>query len=138
MAWILQVNAKKGTAMSLTGILFTLIIALVIGLLFYYTFGYRGPWDSFWTFLLVLVLAGVAADLWVSPVGPVLYDVTWAPILFVVLLFALFLAAATPADRKQLRKMKMEDSKRTIVAVSSFFWVLLFFLMLAILLGVLI
>lgn len=62
-----------------------------------------------WTFLIILVLAGLAAALWIEPVGPVIYDVAWVPMLFVIILFALVLAAATPSTRNR-RDVDLETS----------------------------
>ncbi|MFP4060042.1 MAG: hypothetical protein ACOCXD_00495 [Bacteroidota bacterium] len=116
-------------------VIFTIIGALLIGLIFYYVFKVSGPWGSLWTFLLVLILGGIAAALWVEPVGPVYYDVAWVPVFFVVLLFALILAAATPPRRG--RRVTTDTEKEEIEAIGIaglglFFWFLLLFFIIAI------
>ena len=112
--------------MTVLEILLTILIAVVIGILFYYLFRSTGPWGSLWSFLLILILAGVAAEAWIEPVGPVFYDVAWVPTLFVIILFALFLAAASPPrDRRIARSPEAEPSEEegAAVAVGIFFWI---------------
>ncbi len=121
-------------------ILISITLALVVGLFFYYLFKYTGPWGSFWTFIIVLVLAGIAASAWIEPIGPVIYDVAWVPILAVVLLFALLLAAASP-PRHRTRNQPREDLQKTtdkelpILAISTIFWLFLVVLMIAAIAG---
>lgn len=123
-------------------IFFSILLALIVGSFFYYLFKYTGPWGSFWTFLLVLILAGLAASVWIEPVGPMLYNIAWVPILIVILLFALFLAAVTPPRYSRERTMQentMEpaDEELPVLAISTIFWVFLFALLVAAAVGVL-
>ena len=71
--------------MTFLEILFAIAAAILIGVLFYYVFKAAGPWGSFWTFLLILILAGLATAAWIQPFGPVIYDIVWVPILLVIL-----------------------------------------------------
>ena len=48
-------------------IIFTVIGAILIGSIFYYVFRVSGPWGSFWAFLLILILAGLAMAAWITP-----------------------------------------------------------------------
>jgi hypothetical protein len=112
--------------MALLGIL---IIALVVTLLFS---PYRSR-DSLLPLLvlfLVLFFAGYAAQLWIVPFGPVMWGVSWLPVLFVVLIFAL-LFSAPPAHR---RAGGDEDMNATAV-ISIFIWLLLLILAGAIIFG---
>ena len=116
--------------MTFLEILLTILAAVVVGVLFYYAFKATGPWGSLWTFLLILIIAGLAAEAWIEPLGPVVYDVTWVPTLFVILLFALLLAAATPSypERAEIEagtEPPQRDS--AAVALTVFFWIFLFF-----------
>ncbi|WP_128396984.1 hypothetical protein [Botryobacter ruber] len=86
--------------MSVAGLIAVILIAFVIGALFYFVFRNRGPWGSFWTFFLVLFLGVYLAHIWVRPIGPVYWGVAFLPLLFVGLLIALLLAAAAPSRRK--------------------------------------
>ena len=122
-------------------VFFAVLLALVVGSFFYYVFKYTGPWGSFWTFILVLIMAGVAASVWVEPFGPMIYNVAWMPVLFVILLFALLLAAVTPPRyrtkdpaRDDLTDVSNKDVP--VLVVSAVFWVFLAGLMIAILIGI--
>jgi len=125
--------------MTFLEILLTILTALLIGVLFYYVFKTTGPWGSLWTFLLILVIAGLASAAWIEPVGPVVYDVAWVPVLFVILLFALLLAAATPLYPERTERAEIEagaeppERENAAVALGMFFWIfILFFLGIAI------
>ncbi|MDX5480900.1 MAG: hypothetical protein LPK07_04395 [Hymenobacteraceae bacterium] len=84
----------------MVGLLAVIIIAFVIGALFYFIFGSRGPWGSFWTFFIVVFLGILLAYVWVRPTGPIYWGVAFFPLLFVGLLFALLLAAASPPSER--------------------------------------
>lgn len=121
-------------------ILSSLFLALIVGSFFYYIFKYTGPWGSFWSFLLVLILAGFAASVWIEPFGPVLYDVSWAPILVVILIFALLLAATSPkkATRYKVNEkiIGKEEKDSQPLALSVVFWLFLIVLLTVALMGV--
>lgn len=122
-------------------ILAAVILALLVGSFFYYVFKYTGPWGSFWTFILVLILAGLAASIWIEPFGPALYNVAWAPILFVILLFALLLAAATPSSyrtgyHKEENIPEPGEKQAPVLAISALFWVFLAGLLIATFIGI--
>ncbi len=87
--------------MQFLGAVIIVTVAVLTGILFYHILKVKGPWGSLWTFILTLGVAGLAAATWVNPVGPVYRDLAWVPVFFVILLFALFLAAATPAIRQR-------------------------------------
>ncbi|MFW5752337.1 MAG: hypothetical protein ACOCW8_03260 [bacterium] len=123
--------------MTLVGVLFAIVIALLVGALFYYVFRTAGPWGSFWTILLILLLAGLAAAIWVEPTGPQMYDVAWIPILFVILLFAILLAAATPArSTRNLPPETEAELQSDVAAIGGFFWLLLIILAIAVIIGI--
>ncbi len=131
--------------MTVLQVILTILVAILVGILFYYIFKTSGPWGTFWSFLLILILGGLAAAAWVEPVGPVYYDVAWIPTLFVILMFALFLAAATPSYRRDARareaaRAEAETEPVTTepegAIVGAFFWVLLIFLLIAAIWGV--
>jgi hypothetical protein len=120
--------------MLFTEILFAIIGAVLIGVLFYYIFKVSGPWGSFWSFLLILVLAGLAAAAWIPPIGPVFYDFAWLPTLFVILMFALLIAAATPSSR-ELETEPTPTEERAAIALGGFFWFFLILLAIAAIAG---
>lgn len=135
------------------GILGTILVAILISALFYYAFNARGPWGSFWSFFLVLLLIIWAASLWVRPIGPVYWGVAWIPLFFVGLLFALLLAAIPTSDtrdviredeiaeaerERQVNPTEAErrrDINRTAATISGTFWILMVVLLLVIIVG---
>ena len=130
------------------GVLAAILIAILLSALFYYAFNVRGPWGSFWTFFLVLLLTVWAASLWVDPVGPVFWGVAWIPLFFVGLLFALLLAAIpsdygrTPTEREiGMREPSPEEVAesekvtRTAAVVSGIFWLFMLVLLIIIIAG---
>ncbi len=123
-------------------ILLVILAALVIGSLFYFLLKLSGPWGSFWSFILILILAGLAAAAWITPVGPIYYDIAWFPVLFTILLFAILMAAATPSRRERSRttatQRRVEDTEGGLafVALSAFFWIFLLFLLIAAVWGI--
>lgn len=138
------------------GVLSALLIALVISALFYYAFNATGPWGSFWTFFLVLLLIIWAASLWVHPIGPVFWGIAWIPLLVVGLVFALLLAAIpTESSREDKRAGSGKDNalieenpqvdpaeaerrrniNRTAATVTGTFWVFMLILLLVIMIG---
>lgn len=128
-------------------VLGAIIIAIFISLIFYFALGVRGPWGTFWTFLLVLLFVIWAASLWVTPVGPVYWGIAWIPLLFVGLVFALLLAAIptsreeeiettrTDIDLSQEEIERRRDTNRRAATITGFFWVFLLILLIAIIFG---
>jgi hypothetical protein len=132
--------------MTLFGFIFTIAIATIIGIFFYYTFKTSGPWGNLWTFLLILILAGLAASTWTTPYGPLIYDFAWLPTFFIVLLLALLLTAATPERRGDINKSPPLDgdpepsdleATTAYAVLGAFFYIIIILLIIAIVLGVL-
>ncbi len=111
-----------------------ILIAILVGSVFYYLFKSRGPWGSAWTFFLVLFVGIWFLAALTDPVGPVYWQVAWFDFLFFGLLFALILTAATPssADRERMRvyysnlKKEEVDAPSAAVAVGIWFWIMIF------------
>jgi len=118
--------------MELLEIIITILAAVVVGVAFYYIFRARGPWGTLWSFLLILILVGLAAEGWINPVGPVYWGVAWIPTLFVIILFALLLSAAAPPLRRPRRPLpeaeEEEMEEEGIIALSGFFWIFMIIL----------
>jgi hypothetical protein len=127
--------------MAILEIILIALAAILIGSLFFFVFKTAGPWNSFWIFILILILVGLAAAAWVRPFGPVYWNVSWAPVLFVIFLFSLFLAALTPPrrERNDVESGKIPEPQKTGAAVftfSFFFWIFIVFLIAAAISGV--
>jgi hypothetical protein len=108
-----------------------LLIALVSGLLIvwivFIAFGTKGPWGSFLWFFMVVFLFAWAGGVWLTPFGPTLRGIGWLPIIFMGILAALLLTAASPrTSRKRVAAQEKAetDAERTAV-VDAIFWVLI-------------
>jgi hypothetical protein len=123
-------QASKLTPMDITNLLFIFLLSLFLTLVFTYLFKVRGPWGRGWAFLMILFLGMWAAAIWLTPVGPTIYNIYWVPQLFIGLLITLLLAAATP-----------HSGGRTVVhgrsALSAFFWLFIVSLLALIIYGIL-
>lgn len=137
--------------MSTTSIIAVILIALVIAAIFYYGFKSRGPWGSFWTFVVVIAFGVLLAAVWARPVGPVWWGIAWFPLIFVGLLFALLLAAATPPARgtdyptrrtgyveedPRLNEPVDEGGAEDVAAVGILFWTMLTLFLVIVVLGI--
>jgi hypothetical protein len=68
-----------------------------------------------------------AVAVWVEPVGPVLWNVAWIPLIVAGLVLALLVAITTPPRRVVSVKLGqgLREETINIAGLSSFFWVLL-------------
>lgn len=127
--------------MAFLEIIIIALTAVVIGSLFFFGFKTAGPWGSFWIFILILILAGLAAAAWIRPFGPVYWNISWVPVLFVIVLFSLFLAALTPARREKDPMIETEkvpepqQEDAAMFTLSFFFWAFIVFLLAAVIWG---
>ncbi len=124
--------------MGFWGIVIPIVVAILVALVFYFVLKNTGPWGSFWTFLLILILAGFAAEVWIPPFGPIFRDIAWMPLIFVILLFAILLAAAAPVRSEQETEAVQTDVDSTSATVSAFFWILLLLFVIAIIIGIIV
>jgi hypothetical protein len=126
--------------MSVLGLLYLFVVALIITLFFGYALSVRGPWGSFWTFFVVILLAVMAADLWMAPIGPYYRDVYWFPPLGVGLLIALLLAATTPSpqtrSKLELQNKEPVEENAVALALGGFFWLLFAFMITVVIFGI--
>lgn len=113
-----------------------LFIALLIASIFSYGFQNRGPWGAFWVFVLILFFAAWVGRLWITPAGPVIWGFAWLPVVFFVFIVALLIAAASPTEEVSESQVEATEAEREAgAALGAFFWILLIFLLLAILAG---
>lgn len=123
--------------MGFYGIFAAFIIAMFLTLLFSSSFRQRGPWGGLLLFFLVIFLASWAAQLWISPVGPVIFGISWIPLVFVAVLFAIILlaAAATVPSPPKNQPGEITPADASFMAIGTFFWFLLIILLIAIAVG---
>ena len=124
--------------MSIYGLITAILVALLFTIIFSYGFRNRGPWGNVWTFFLILFLAVWAASFWIEPVGPYWGDITWIPLIFLGLIIALILAAATPSERpvSAAEEEKAGPPEPAVAIVGVFFWLLLVVFVAAIIIGI--
>ncbi len=117
-----------------------LLIALVVGFAFSVLFKTRGPWGNVLTFVLIIFLGILAANLWVVPSGPVVWGVSWVPLLIFGILLALLLMATEPFKKSRDIKYAKEDEYKADSAarVSGIFWIILLILVIAVITGLVI
>jgi hypothetical protein len=120
---------------------YDLLLALAVGFLLANLFAFAlrrtGPWESYFIFFVVIVLAAWAGGRWIRPAGPRIFNVYWVPFLATGLVVAVLLvAASTPRPRTQQTREAKEA--RVIAALGTFFWVMVLFLSAAIVAGYLV
>ena len=119
----------------------TLIVALLWALalvgIFAIALHQRGPWGNIWSFFLAVFVFAWAAGVWVYPVGPAWWGVSWMPVICIGLLIALLLAAV-PSGGRPSRRIRGEpvgsaESQETEeVVVGTLFWVFVVLMLLVI------
>jgi hypothetical protein len=115
------------------------IAAFILAFLISLIFATRNRSSSSWTqlilFFFILFMAGVAGQFWIVPFGPVWQGVSWLPLLFIMLVVTLLFAAPLPGHRHSRIDRKTDESVTAVVAISVFFWLLLFVLLIAVIAG---
>jgi hypothetical protein len=125
--------------------LFAIVIAALLSLVFGAGFRRYGPREGLVSFFVVLLLAAWAGSLWAQPVGPPFLGFYWLPVFLLTLLVALVLASTGPRYRTEpghpaREEARGETSTRAAEeyrerTLDGFFWVVLGLLILMILLG---
>lgn len=121
-------------------------IALFVAGLLFYGFKRRGPWNAFWVFLLLLVLASWGGRLWLTPAGPEFWGYGWLSVFFWVFVFGLLIALADPSGDSERTGETIDyepDTKTRITsgaagsaaAFGLLFWFLLILMIIAIIGG---
>jgi hypothetical protein len=75
------------------GIVVAIIVASIISMLFFYGFSEKGPWGTFWTFFVVILLTVWAASFWIMPTGMRLWGVEWILLFILGIMVALLLTS---------------------------------------------
>ncbi len=127
--------------MFLVDLVFALVIAFLLTIVFVVAFRRSGPWASLVAFFFIIFLAAWAGGIWVTPVGNTVFGVYWFPFILVGLIFALILAAATAVSKRPsvpevkgespIKEERLKERK----ALDVFFWSLIAVLVAVIVLG---
>lgn len=126
--------------MGFAEVIFSLIIAIIITVVFALGFKNKGPWGTIWAFFLIIFLAVWAASLWLTPRGPFVIGVAWIPIAFFGILIALIVSAAVPPSNRETiqhnRKMNPEIKESgKFSTFNAYFWLLMVLLVIAVVFG---
>ena len=115
-----------------THLLFAFLTAFVLALVFVPLLGWRRPGGrsdgALATFFVFVFLSAWLGGLWLTPIGPPVWDTPWLSFLVVGLFGALLLsAAAPPPPRGAQVATGPEDDPRVAdePILNTFFWVLL-------------
>ena len=131
--------------MSLSFLVFALIIGVGIAWIWSSIFDTHGPWNSFFWFFAVIFLFAWGGGSWIAPFGPIGWGVAWLPIVVMGVFMALLLTAATPRSNRSRSRItdqatvgsKAEASAvakaEVMVTVDFFFWALIIVLGLVVL-----
>ena len=84
-------------------------------------------------------MAGIASQYWITPFGPVLYGISWMPLLIIILIFTFLFAAPSPYERRNISKTNNEKqtASTAVAAMRIYLWLLFTILFIAIIVGVL-
>jgi hypothetical protein len=120
-------------------VLFIFALAAVLSYFFVGPLGWRRreteqTWLAILFVLPLLFFAFWAANLWIQPVGPVVWGVSFFPVLIVGLIAMLLIAAATPPRPRDTIVVETEESREArqaagAAALGFFFWLVLLILM---------
>jgi len=122
-------------------VLGAIIVAVVVSSIFYFAVDARGPWGSFWTFFVIILLVVWAASLWIVPFGYIYWEIAWIPLFFIGLVIAFLLAALSSTPPRYRRTTKgsdvtaEEEPERTYAAIGLMFWVFVGLMLIAIIAG---
>ncbi len=121
-----------------TGLLFAVVIAIGITLIYWFVLRKKGPWARFMPFFFVIFLGVWAASFWLHPFGPAIEGISWVPMLFIGILISLLLSAALPSHkRKKAEYDKSYAPDRPKGALLAFLWLLVVILIIPILIAIL-
>jgi hypothetical protein len=121
------------------GLIAAALVSLILTVVSVFFLGKRGPWGSIWTFFLVLFLTLGTVSIYISPIGPVYWDVAWIPITIAGIIVTILLIAAMPhPDQSNTDKGRSEPVVKAepyATPVGRFFWVLIILFVIAIMVG---
>jgi hypothetical protein len=120
-------------------LLIALLISVSVAVLFVPLLGWRRPGGdegalmAFLFFFFLIFLAALAGGMWIRPVGPTAWGVSWLGYLMVALVVALLLAAVSPPKPRRERGLggsRTAGGEATMPAgLGTFFWILMLLLL---------
>jgi len=127
-----------------TELIFAFILALSISIIISLALRREGPRNGFFLMFVTIFLMTLAGGLWLSPAGPYTRGVYWLPFIVVGALGSYILYLKAPRRPPQNRKETLDEldriaeskqlEKLTYMTFDLFFWIILIFLLAAILL----
>lgn len=124
--------------MNISGILGALLLAVLLTVVFSRSFRHRGPWGGLFLFGLIIFLAAWSAQIWIHPIGPTAFGISWAPFTFFGFLIAILLIASASStgkvSRQKTEPLSAEEAA-PLFAIGIFFWLLLIFFLFVIIFG---
>ena len=116
--------------MIIADLLVALLSGFVIVLIVPRAFGTKGPWGSVLWFFMAVSLFAWTGGVWLMPFGPRWGGVSWFPIIWMGILVALLLAAASPrASTKRKSATDKVEAAEKIANLDAVIWVLVFCLL---------
>lgn len=77
----------------LIDIIVTAFFTLIMMIIFISIFRKYQPWPNYLLFFLVLFLGTWAGGVWLTPVGPTVWNIFWLPFLITAIILMLFMSA---------------------------------------------
>lgn len=137
-------KAGIGVTGEFTMLILEFLLALAVAILLSFVLVYPlrrrgpGPFEGLIFFFLILFLAAWAGGVWVRPIGPTAWNVSWVGFLLVGLIIALILASAFPSRRPIVNPpadtTTETEAEVAVVTLGVFFFILLFAMLAAIIL----
>jgi hypothetical protein len=125
----------------LSTIIFLIVTSTLLTWIFSIVFKNPGPWNSFWVLVAVLFLMMFGFVLWVSPIGPVWYEVAWMDAILFGLILTLLIGSTSGSQENNFPTNEKGEvdlvaaAKResgTMKIFSLFFWIFILVLVLII------
>jgi len=120
--------------MFLLHLFFALIMALFMTSIYKFVLRRQYPMPII-IFFVIVFLGAWLGGVWITPVGSSVWNVHWLPFFLASLIFALLLLGTrTQENRRRSRQQDKDLEKENVAraALGSFFWVLIFLLILGI------
>jgi len=82
------------------------------------------PGRPVWSLFLLLFFGIWAGGLWMAPVGPTHFGITWLPFVLIGVLLSVLVVALSPQTHRS-HQQELELEREVVVGIGLFFWVLI-------------